>query len=60
MALSIHSRSVLAGSSLFTTSANGNSPTRATGVKSLIGSYLRLRIRLGLAECDVLVVMNSV
>ncbi len=48
------------GRSLFTTSANGNSPTRAIGVKSAIGSYGSFWNRLGLAECEVLVVMNSV
>ena len=60
LAKSIHSLSVFAGSFLFTTSTKGSSPTRAIGVKSLIGSYLRLTTKLGLAECDVLVVINRV
>lgn len=33
---------------------------RLTGAKSFTGSYGRLFMRLGLAECVVLVVMNSV
>ncbi|MNJ01433.1 hypothetical protein D3C73_1610650 [compost metagenome] len=44
----------------FTTRRKGRLPPRAIGVKSLTGSYGTFFISHGAAECEVLVVTNSV